>query len=374
MRAMIAPPPNPHPAAPPNPHPAAPPNPAAPPRNPLAGAIAELEKRQHELLAGYRAGHTPQSLVSRHLQGRVREQESFVAEKYAGLSDAQRKQADPAMQAMEQARQAVLQEEIEQREKLNRKLKGGRQALEGFVRNLGAGNNIGAVGSALSPVAGLGGAAAAGVAVLTTYLARVQQEFDERQERIHRGGRDLSPSGARSEDVARQLAEMAEARREGELIRQNQAAREQYRRQQALQRGLPDSEDPEKAWSNPGSQGSRTGFMAWYDRLAVALTTRNWNEGNIHRSRQLADYYERWLQEHGGIPGPVKRDIPNVAEAGITSARSYQSELQIGTLQREDLSNEKFQEVLRHMRDLGVLLEAVKQNTNVVNQNPQWSP
>jgi hypothetical protein len=366
--------------APPAPTPPAPPTPQAPaaPGNPIAASIAEWERRLAALRAALRGGVG--DVAVKALRGRVSEQESFVGQQYAGLSESQRRQADPAMMQMNQKRQTVLDEEIEQREKLNHGLKGGRQALEGFIRNLGAGNGVGALGSAISPLAGMGGMAGGAIGVgltaLTTYLSRVQQEFDERQTRIAHGGRELSPAGGKTEDVARQLAEMAEARRAGELTRQSQAARESYRRKQALARGLSDKEDPEQVWNYLlTSQGSRTGAQALYDRLAVAVTTGSWTEGKIDKSRQLADYYENWLREHGGIPGPMKRDIPNLAEGGMTSAMGYQSELQVNSLQRNDLSNEKTQEVIRELQNLGLLLTNIQNNTNgLEGDNRQWSP
>lgn len=286
---------------------------------------------------------------------------------YLRAAMAQQQTQSPIAQQAEQ----VQQQEIQRREKLNRELGLSERALHAFTRGLASGNPAGGVGGALGAMGPAGSIAAAAVMAV---IGREMQKFQEHQAEIHRGGQNLSPAGAQTEGMSRTLREMEQARREGELERQNANALLEQRRKQALQLGLRPTEDPLDALRNAfgKAQGAK-------ERSSQEFIRELFRTGSIARAKEagtrpVAEYYEEFIRSRGGAPAPFKQDIPNLAESGYTTARRYHEELQVGALQREDLSNEKFKEQTAILRQMGLLLEGIRDNTNgLENLRPRWS-
>lgn len=273
-----------------------------------------------------------------------------------------RKQTD-IRSGREQLKQAE-EEELRRREKMNKSLGMGANAVESFTRGLAHGSPSSGVAGGLSSLGGIGGILAA---VATTLAGFVTRDMMRRESDIRHGGQELSPSGARTEQISEQIRQMAQARQAGELGRQQANASMQQLQAQAIRMGMRPTDNPMDPFHNAfgAAQGARERASQTFFRELVRT-------GSLSRAREagtepVAEYFRRWIREHGGTPGPFKQDIviPGV-QPGIlggpgagAGGLQYQSELQIGTLQREDATNEKLREILEEMQRLGRLMEGL---------------
>ena len=378
-------PPNKPPAPPPPaPSPQPPPAPNGPPPVPAPhGAIGELRDRLDALMALYRQGATPSSLAATGAQARVKEQEKFLSQQFAGLSPEEQAKAMPAMQALEQRRKEVEETELQRREKMNKELTRGEYAMSNFARSLAGGHVSSALGALAGGIPGPAGTlATVALAVGKTVADSVRREMDQRASDIRHGGAELSPSGQSTEEASRRLAQMQEARRTNELERQRDEAR--YNQLLAQARRMPGFRGPADeptSWFARG-EAFRTYFAgeAAYERALHA--GQHIGGARAARFRAYSEYLENLIRQRGGKPEEFRQNIvmPGggmpMAQGGITSAMAFQAEMQTGVLAtRQDVNQEILQEQLRVLRDMRVALVDVNQNTNgLENMNPRWSP
>jgi hypothetical protein len=345
----------------------------------LAGAIGELMSRLEDLSKAYKGGARPDDIATQGMKKLVREQEAYLTEKHARLSPEEQAAHAPLMNSMEQRRQQVEEEEIRRREKLNKGMSQTETTLYRFTQTLAHGDIKGA---GLSLLSGAGPAGAITGAFAGFMLNMGRQLLDERLSEIRRGGRAVSPSGASTEDATRQLAEMREALREGEIARQYSSADVNFLREQARGHGLQDYDDPKNRWAR---------FRELFWRRSPTLVPRGveaHNRAQAAMAREgfvgpraekafndvLADYYRNFLREQGVEPKKTPHNIvvPGVS-GGFTSNLGYQEELQVGTLQREDATNTVLRQILETLRTSGELLENIGDNTNGLdNLNPPY--
>jgi hypothetical protein len=333
-----------------------------------------MQARLAALLDAYHQGAGPGDLAVRGLKSRVREQESHLANQYDQLSPQDRRAAAPGMQAVEEQRRDVEEEELRRRKALNETLERGRDATMRFAQGLLAGNPVGGL---------VGGVGALGMAsgLVATAMGTAVRLWHEHEAEVRTGGARLSPMGADTERESAELRKMIEALRENEMGRQSEAARMEQRRGQARDMGMGRIDDPENnigrwaAWvvpldlrRSPGA--ARTADLRYLGEL---LTGGTGAEAGAARSRALADYYEQWIKQHGGELKPVLRNIPNLGEPGYTTGAAFHDELQMATLQRNDVNNAQYQLMVDMMRRQGVLLEAIANNTSdMQNFRPRW--
>lgn len=363
--------------------------PPPPPPPSLTQLLADLSIRQQELQQHYAGGGNPRDMVAQVLRGGVRAQGQLVGQAYANATPQQQQAATPAMQQAEQTRLDIEREEFRLRKQLNEQLKNNVPLFERLSRTLMHGGGIGGMLAALGP----GGIA--GSALASTIATVFTQALHAEQHRITTGGAALSPSGASTEAQARELANMAEALRQGELQRQQAAAGRSNLRALAQRHGLLNAaNDPYNPMNvtagvaggaalNRGMEQARNNFLRHWSDVAMGMLRGNTPGQAMTQARQNSaererEYYANMLREAGVKEEDINRasqlrnrGIPGV-QGGITTALGYQEELQVNQLQRNDQQNENLQMVLSHLVDL---LTSINDNTNGLESlTPQWSP
>jgi hypothetical protein len=97
-------------------------------------------------------------------------------------------------------------------------------------------------------------------------------------------------------------------------------------------------------------------------------------ERSARQAERFGRSYEDFIRQRGGTPDQFKRDIPNLTQPGYTTARGLHEQMQIGGLQREDLTNDLLRQQVETLRQAGLLLEGIRNNTNgLENLIPRWS-
>lgn len=340
-------------------------------------AIDLAHKRLSTLERHYETGGEAGSPISQELHKRARQAEIAVARKIADMSPGEQKKAAPEIERLEARRRAVDEEEIERRRRLNNELTRGQYAIAEFASRLAGGDVGGAIGSLAGGAGGIKGVI--GAIIVATFKDVIGRRQEYLQE-LRTGGEALSPAGAQTEQANRLLRQMAAARREGELIRQGGATLLEHRRRQAEDLHLPPDQNPEMWQAHiPFSMYRGARVRAEAQEAGGGMT--GWLFGRTPqeetaRMRVITQYYENYIRQKGGelTPPPVNMEIPGV-RAGVGTSLEYQTQLQLGTLQRRDADTAILQELLRAIKDQGALLEGIRGNTSgLQNTTPATAP
>lgn len=348
-----------------------PPSPKPPPISPQAamlhGSIGSVMQILRDIEEFKSVGLNNQSAPVQQLRQQMGTHEEFVGKQWQALTPEEQKQAVPVIQQMEQRRKEVLEDEVRQREKLNKQLVRGVSVLPEFIRAVSSGSVAGATGSLVGSAASMAGGP------LGTSLQIAKGIYDEMMKHemayraeVKQGGAELSPSLEQTQKKSEELARMREARRTGELERkENVAYAEQLIAQARAMPGWNRVSHPDQLWT-----------VSWAKEAARnRARLQGKSPGQIEAAAEQAriDYTKDWIAKHGGKPAAMKHDFVLPSQPGITTALGFQSEMQVGTLQREDLSNEIRREQLQELQRLGVLLERLDQKFNgLENLNPRW--
>lgn len=145
-----------------NPQAAAATSPKPPPVPPhiamLSAALEQSMERGNELRDFLRQNPgMGGSLAAKGLRGAMTAQDTFISNQFAGLSPAEQQTQMPAMQALDQQRKQIEEEELKRRKQFTEEAKHGSGVLSHF--NMGMAVAGGAIGSVVNRALALGGAA-----------------------------------------------------------------------------------------------------------------------------------------------------------------------------------------------------------------------
>ena len=335
-------------------------------------------ERLQELQDYYRANPKAQAsdLAAKGLRGEAAAHEDFIGKQFAGLSKEEQTKAMPAMQALEQRRKQVEEEELQRRKKLNEAMRESAGAFDHLLTALAHGNFMGAVGIGVNAAGMAGLAAAPLVTAITMGIQSWMQTYAQYRSDVQRGGEALSPSGKSTEEASRLGRQMEQARQAGEPERQRMAAFREQAEKAARRAGMTVAQNPTTYDEFMGSfivtdEAQRARFRA-AQAYAQAADARGFARdpirGEAARERSLAEYYSQFARERGVAapekPEDIRRNLilPGV-EPGITSAMGYQSELQINTLRREDATMDILKDQLKELQDQNALLQHIENAT-----------
>lgn len=355
------------------------PNPPPPPPgpHPLDPYIQRLSQAIDTLNTAKQAGMGGGTAAGKQLLKRARLQAAHLANRYARLTPKQQQAASPQLQQVSQRMKQVEDEEIERRRKLNNELTREQYAVAEFGANLARGDVGGAMGSLAGAAPGKWGIVAG---IAAAIAQNIHGKFISEHEGVRRGGQELNPGLAQTEQVSTTLREMEQAKQYGELGRmQNRIAMEQMQRQ-ALKLHMRPSENPESWLAHIpfaqyiGGRGARARAEGQSQYLATLARGGTTEEAETARLKSLTEYFSKLIKRKGGTPSPIAMDVPNLAEGGATTLEAYQMELQGGALQQQGATNEKLQEILQQLSELVGVSREISINTNgLQNNSPQWS-
>lgn len=353
------------------------PNPPPPPPNPhpLDPYIQRLNQAIDTLNTAKQAGIGGGTAAGKQLLKRARLQAAHLANRYARLTPQQQQAANSQLQQVSQRMKQVESEEIERRRKLNNELTRGQYAVAEFAANLAGGRPWAAAGALAG---GMGGIAGGLSSVVLSLVQNVMEKERNYIANVRTGGATASPSLEATEKRSKDLSELYEALRTGELKRKEETSRTEQLR--GGLRRLPDwsrtqdIQDWMNFWQFSGEASRRQQWAK--NRYALNRLRMPEPKAEAEYQRDLQRYYLEQYQKRGLKPPTFKREIENPGgEPAIMSSLQYQSQLQINALQRRDITADILQEQLKALADLATLLSDIRSNTNGLERiNPVWIP